>query len=302
MENKYFKIKFSLIIILELIFLPFLVICEEFKKICSSKKPLKVKKTRKAIESDTLYINIHEWGGYNLERKKEIKNIQPFICGLKYQLERFKNNECKFKKDINLTISEPEKFKFLLEIKEEGYNVDFVSNKGMDFSGYQFFFDKISANSNAFVILTNSSVNKEQTIFLNDYIDYMEKNTDVGIMGVSYSAKKMQTLVRNNFTPHLQSFFLLTTINVLQEIVEANNNRFPGSGVDHKLMLIREGEIKISTFAMKLGYNLAVSQEDGSVYKFGNNSKFDNGYKRWMLKKSDVRLYIQKPNLINEIS
>ncbi len=296
------KLNFHLIIFFELLFLPILIVFEELKKICSSNSELKVKKVRKKIESENIYINIHEWGGYNYERKKEIKNIKSFVCGLKYQLIRFKRNQCKYKKILNVTISDHTKFRYLDEVLEQGYHVDFVSNNGMDFSGYDFFYNKIKTKPNAFVILTNSSVNKEQTLFLNDYIHYMENNTDVGILGVSYCAKKMQTLVKNNFTPHLQSFFLLTTINVLNEIVEANNNKFPGAGIDHKLMLIRKGEIKFSSLAMKLGYNLGVTLENGSVIKFGKNSKFDNGYKRWSLKNTDVRMFVQKPNLINEIS
>lgn len=300
--KKNYKLIFVITIIFEFIFLPFLLLFEEIKKVYSSSKPLQVKRRRKKIENKKIYINIHEWGGYNFTREKEINKITPFVCGLKYQLDRFRDNDCIFEKDIYVTVSDYEKFKYLKEVEDYGCYVDKVSNKGMDFSGYHFFYNKIKEKPNAYVILTNSSVNKEQTLFLNDYISYMENNSDIGIMGVSYCAKKMQTLVRNNFTPHLQSFFLLTTIKVLEEIVEANNGKFPGAGIDHKLMLIREGEIKISQLALKLGYNLAVTLKEGSVYKFGKNTIFDNGYKRWRLKKTDVRLFLPKPNLINEIS
>lgn len=300
--KKNYKLIFFLTILSELCLLPFLVILEEVKKICSSSKPLKVKRNRDEIASRNIYINIHEWGGYDFTRRKQIGKITPFDCGLKYQLERFRKDDCKYEKVINITISDLDKFKFMKEVDAYGFHVDKVSNTGMDFSGYHFFYNKIRKEPNAFVILTNSSVNEQQTLFLEDYINYMENNTDVGVMGVSYCAKKMQTLVRNNFNPHLQSFFLLTTIKVLDEIVEANNGKFPGAGIDHKLMLIREGEIKISELTLKLGYNLAVTLEDGSVYKFGKNSKFDNGYKRWQLKNTDVRLYLQNPNMINVIS
>ncbi|MCC2591385.1 hypothetical protein [Chryseobacterium sp. MFBS3-17] len=302
MINNYYKLKFLLIMIYELVFLPILMIYEEYKKIVSSRKPLNVTKRREIVQNKRIFINIHEWGGYDYERKKEIKGVIPFKCGLKHQLERFKNNQCKYEKVINVTISEIEKFKYLDQVKEYGCNVESVSNKGMDFSGYEYFYNNVKYEPNAFVILTNSSVHKEQTIFLNTYVQYMERNTDVAILGVSYCAKRMQTLVRNNFTPHLQSFFLLTTIKVLEEIVEANGNKFPGSGINHKLLLIREGEIKISRIALKLGYNLAVTQHDGSVFKFGQNSATDNGWKRWTLKKTDVRLFLKKPNLINEIT
>lgn len=75
-----------------------------------------------------------------------------------------------------------------------------------------------------------------------------------------------------------------------------------GENINHKLLLIRKGEINISNLALQLGYNLAVSLENGSVYKFGRNSIFDNGYRRWKLYKTDGRLFNSNPNLINEIN
>lgn len=302
MKKDVDKFRFYVIILFELLLFPYFYLFEEIKKRISSGKELKINRIREEIIEKKIFINIHEWGGYDWERSKNIKNISPFDCGLKFQIERFENNESGYEKYINLTISEAHKFKFLEEVRNRVNNIDFVSNSGMDFSGYSFFFNKIKNLPNAFVILTNTSVNKTQTTFLNDYITYMEKNPDVGILGVSYSGRMYQTFVRNNFTPHLQSFFLLTTISVLNEIVRLNNNKFPGENINHKLLLIRKGEINISNLALQLGYNLAVTLENGSVYKFGRNSMFDNGYKRWKLYKTDVRLFNSNPNLINEIN
>ena len=95
MINNYYKLKFLLIMIYELVFLPILMIYEEYKKIVSSRKPLNVTKRREIVQNKRIFINIHEWGGYDYERKKEIKGVIPFKCGLKHQLERFKNNQCK---------------------------------------------------------------------------------------------------------------------------------------------------------------------------------------------------------------
>ena len=302
MTNYVDKLRFYLIILYEILLLPLFYLFEEIKKLISSGQELKEKRIREEIIEKKIFINIHEWGGYEWVRNKNIKNISHFDCGLKFQIERFEKNKSSYEKFINLTVSDANKFKFLEEVRNRVNNIDFVSNSGMDFSGYSFFFNKIKNLPNAFVILTNTSVNKTQTSFLNDYIAYMENNPDVGILGVSYSGRMYQTLVRNNFTPHLQSFFLLTTISVLNEIVKLNNNKFPGENITHKLLLIRKGEINISDLALQLGYNLAVTLENGSVYKFGRNSIFDNGYKRWKLYKTDVRLFNSNPNLINEIN
>lgn len=296
------RLIFYITIIGEFIFLPFLVIREEWKKNRSSSNPLKVKKTRSNVATDTIRVNVHEWGGYQMVRKKRIKENPEFTCGLKFQLERFNHLKKDFDIFLNVTLSEPELHQDLAFIKDHSDHLDFVKNAGMDFSGYSFFYEKIKELPNSYVILTNSSVNKIETDFLKDYIRYMEENLDVGILGVSYSSKKFQTLVRNNFSPHLQSFFLLTTTQVLKEIVEKNKGLFPGSNIAHKLLLIIQGEVKISQIALQLGYNLAVTLENKKICKFGVNSRFDNGYKRWSLRTGDVRLTVKNPNIINEIN
>ena len=294
-------IKFYVIILSEFIFLPFLLGWHEIKNTFSSKQPLRNKRIRSEVIGEKVLVNVHEWGGYTLERNKNIKRIATFECGLQYQLERF--NQQRFDMvDITVSISEMDRYKDLQYVEKYCDRIVGVSNQGMDFSGYSNFYKSIKDQPNSYVILTNSSVNKRQSLFLKSYINYMESNKDVGILGVSYCSKKIQSLVKNNFTPHLQSFFLMTTTDVLTEIVLLNNNVFPGENITHKLLLILKGEIMMSSLAMKLGYNLAVSLENGSITKFGKNSKFDNGYNRWSLMESDVRLSLKYPNVINELN
>lgn len=123
----------------------------------------------------------------------------------------------------------------------------------------------------------------------------MDQNPDIGILGVSYNSRCYQSLIYNNFNPHIQSFFLLTTIEVLNEIVELNHQVFPGKGVRYKLLLIRKGELALSSLALKLGYALAVVQEDGSVLKFDRYTGRD------AFLPGDMRIYVNNPNSINPI-
>ncbi len=88
----------------------------------------------------------------------------------------------------------------------EGINIKAVSNIGFDFSGYGDFVENLR-DENCYILLMNTSVEKTQTDFIDDYIDYMESNPSIGLLGISYSTKKFQTLIRNNFEPHVQSFF-----------------------------------------------------------------------------------------------
>lgn len=283
------KLHFYVILFFELILYPFIYL-RHWGSVLQSKRS--VYRARKPIETSHITVAVHEWGGYPLTRKKTIKNGETFDCGLQYQLERFSN---KGNVDLIVTMSEPEKYQAMdyLQSKAE---VIYVSNKGMDFSGYSAAYEKIKESPNRYIILTNSSVNSIQEEFLDDYIEFMEKNPDVGMMGVSYCTKMVQTLIRKNFTPHLQSFFLLTTTDVLTEVVTENNDKFPGVGVDHKLLLIREGEIRISQLVLKLGYRLAVVNPiDGIPYKF-------EPYKFWKLPFGDIRQIISTPNRITPIN
>ncbi|WP_312993458.1 hypothetical protein [Chryseobacterium flavum] len=257
-------------------------------------------KQRKDIQNRCILVNIHEWGGYPLERNKTVSNIPQFECGLKYQLQRFNNAKKKNPLFINVTISDIEKCSDIEYIKSKADNVDPVRNEGMDFSGYSSFYEKIKDKENSYVILSNTSVNAIQEDFLENHIQYMEEHPEVGMLGVSYCTKIIQTFVRNNFTPHLQSFYILTTIDVLREVVELNG-KFPGDGIDHKLLLIRNGEIRLSTLVLRLNYKLAIVQENGEVYQFGRNGFMDNSFNAWKLYFGDIRVISKIPNRINPI-
>lgn len=261
----------------------------------NSKKGNLQKKTRKIVLNNDLAVCIHEWAGYEGKRKKKIKNILEFECGLDYQLLRFQNYKGKYNLNLTLTMSDSDIFgKGNYTVKK----ID-VPNIGMDFSGYEAFYETIKKDDNQYVILTNTSVNKLQVDFIDDYLDFFKTNCDIGMLGISFSSKMYQSLIRNNFNPHLQSFFLLTTTDVLKQVVEANGF-FPGKGIDHKLMLIREGEIKLSRIVLDLGYKLCCVSENGKPFIFDKSSFIDNG--RNIIKYNrDIRLISRNPNSINPL-
>ncbi len=291
----YFKVG------IELLLLPVLYPFEAFKKLISSKAALRAQTRRSPVQTNMVHVSVHEWGGYALERQKTIKHGSTFICGLQHQLTRFKLPVEGYQLNLTVTISDMEKHTQLGYIQANAHQVIGVSNAGMDFSGYATQYHRIKHLPNAYVILSNSSVEKDQQAFLEGYIGYMEENPEVGILGVSYCTKIYQTFVRNNFNPHIQSFFYLTTIDVLREIVALNGGQFPGHNISHKLLLIREAEVRVSKLALKLGYQLAVVQENGKVYKFGKNHGWDNGFNNWKIPKGDVRQVNKWPNRINKI-
>lgn len=299
--NKY-SISLLWSLIWELISFKFVT---EFCKILYSKKKPKLRIKRKfriPIISKTVFVGIHEWGGYRSVRTKKHKNGTEFKCGLEFQLNRFLNYTGKYTIDLSVTLSEKEKCLDLEHIQRKVNKLFFVSNIGYDFSGYSYFYNKIKKNENSYVILTNSSVNDSQTDFLDGYLDYMNQNLDVGMLGISYCTKCYQSFIRNNFRPHIQSFFMLTTIEILNNMLKFNNGKFPGEHLNNKYQLIREGEIRLSEIILKLGYSLAIVLEDGRILKFDKMNFWDNSYRYWFhLPKGDMRAYIQNPNSINPI-
>lgn len=251
--------------------------------------------TRSKSDESQLYVGIHEWGGYSMVREKNVRLINRFECGLKFQIERFVEYRGKVRVHTTVTMSESQKHENISFVKQNVDNFIETTNAGMDFAGYGAFFESIRNNKNAYVILTNSSVNSIKSDFIDKYIEYMEANPDVGMLGISYNSKCYQSLMRKNFTPHLQSFFLMTTIDVLEQIVKKNGGKFPGHGIRNKQLLIREGEIKMSQIVLSLGYNLAVAQQDGF-------HKFDNNKLNWNLKEGDSRIGCKTPNMIWSLS
>ena len=282
--------RFYLVLLRELLLSPILYV----KNILILEKAVK-RRVRKPVTTDTVYVEVHEWAGYPISRMKQLKNGRIFQCGLEYQLGRFNmaKRYSKYKVDLTVTVSDIDNYPYDMKyLKGNCDRVLSVPNIGLDFSGYASFFQLVKDKPNSYVILSNSSINSSIDNFLDGYIEYLEENPDVGMLGVSYCTKMYQTLIRNNFTPHLQSFFLLTTVEVLKELVHLNGDKFPGIDITNKQLLIRNGEIKLSQLIMNLGYKLAVVRPDnGEPFKFTNK-------KAWNILKGDVRQTVNCPNRI----
>jgi len=291
-----YKLRFYFILLQELFLSPFLYLNNFWKWNFGKCPESPLLRQRLSADSNKVSVCIHEWGGYNAVRQKKLSVAEEFTCGLKFQLERFNNYSGDRQVDTCVTLSEAWRNKeAFVEL-----NVLEVGNAGMDFSGYAAFFETIKGKPNHYVILTNTSVNQMQTEFLDSYIDYMEANDTVGILGISYATKMYQSIIRNNFMPHAQSFFLLTTHAVLKEIVSSNGS-FPGKGITDKRLLIRNAEIKLSSIVLKLGYEIALVLENGTVFKYDSGFLSDNGRCRWNIPMGDNRAHVRNPNAINAI-
>lgn len=301
--------KFYLSIIFELLLFPLFYLWEEFRNLISSKniKQYIYPIAESEIEpiNDVIYL-IHEWGKYQIKRKKRINIIPEFECGLLYQIQRLDRYKGVKKIQKYLTISDYSN-EYLKCLENNGimlkdYNVIPVQNKGMDFAGYSYLTKNIiDSTQNQIVFLTNTSIEKGISDYIDEYISFFEKYPNLGLLGISYSTRISQSLIKNKFSPHLQSFFLVSRSQVLKQVVELNNGKFPGEKETLKYSIIRFGEIKLSNLISKLGYDLAVIEPDGNINFLPKDKILNNGYNAWKLPYGDRRLTNNSPNRIYSI-
>ena len=302
-------ILFYITILIELVFSPFLFLIEELKKFNGKfikEKNHLTKNEVNLIDKEILFV-VHEWAGYPFIRSKKIKYInKEFECGLKFHFKRWQNYQGKYKLKKVITVSECSN-KYIEDLtKSDFFSNDIeiipVENTSMDFSGYAYVCkNKLDKNKDQIIFLTNTSVDFNDISFIDEYSSLFENDPSLGLLGVSYSTKIYQTLIKNNFNLHLQSFFLVTRTSVLLSIIKKNGGHFPGSKETYKLGIIRFGESKISKIAQKLGYNVRVVLEDGTLHTFPKSGLFYNGYFKWKLPYGVYRLHCANPNRINKM-
>ncbi len=305
--------KFWSIIFLEAVFSPFLFLFNELKNRFSSKKNYdQIQKPSLNVQkiNRTVFV-VHEWAGYPIERTKQIKPfLSPFACGLKNQLESLIHYRKNFQKDrlayYFLTISD---FSDAYVKMLENINLPIgffekipVSNIGMDFSGYGHIIrNKLEESDDDLVFLINSSVSGNFSDKIDDYIKAFELNHELGLLGVSYSTKIYQTLIRNNFRPHVQSFFMVARASVLVKILKNNNLVFPGENETNKYSIIRFGEAKLTKLIQDLGFQVGVVETDGQLHLLPQATVFNNYFNSWRLPHGDRRLSNGLPNYVHKL-
>lgn len=303
-------LKFYLIIGIELLFSPFLYGFEALKKWLGRFRvegEATVRSNTREIDPEVIFA-IHEWAGYPFVRQKTIKYTgTTFTCGLKPHLDRLSVYKGKYKLKKILTLSNANNQYAANFKRQDFYPHDLqicpVDNVAMDFSGYNYVAkNMLDPKREQVVFLTNTSVDATMVDFIDQYTDLFRKWPELGLLGISYSTKIYQTFIKNNFRPHLQSFFLATRSSVLQELLEKNGGNIPGATEDYKLAIIRFGEVRITEMIQQLGYKAAVITADGKLTFLPDFGIFYNGYHQWELPMDDYRLSAKHPNRINTLS
>lgn len=292
-------------LILEVLLFPFLILNNFFRKYFDFIFPTEnnKKKNFRKVTNNKVRLCIQDWVCYENIRYKTLKNGASYKCGLTQQDKKFESNKYSISKNLYISGTEQEHNLFFdNKIKNtdfHNYKISKTNNELLDFSSYKYFYSTLNKNENEILIFCNSSVSTEFNYpIIDKYLDYFNENRDVGVMGISSNTRDQQSLIFNNFSPHIQTLFFITTTFVLNDILKLNNNLFPGenSTLYNKYSIIQNGELKLSKLALKLGYSLAVIDQFGDVYKFNKKKKYINNSNRWQLPKLDMRVVSMYPS------
>ena len=225
------------------------------------------KNRRPVSDSYRFYYCVHEWLGYDNKRVKNIKNTQPYDVGFSIHEDFIKTGQLS---DKNITS--------ILSLSGEGRlpsasgyfdQVLTSNNYKQDFSGHLMCADFIGkdSDSEAIVLFSNTSLGCIEAEFVLECFSIYESDTEIGILGISSSAKKHQTIVPISYSPHVQTFFFVVSNRIFTQFIESKKNfSFPVSS--SKYNLIREWEIALSDFVLRQGLSIAVLECNGKVSKY----------------------------------
>ena len=289
---------------LELILFPILIL-KNYLIIFTKKNNISNNSQKKVLRKHpTLNIKlcIQDWVCYENTRFKTLKNGASYKCGLEGQDMKFFSKKYSIQKNLFISGTKNEHELFfdnkIKNLKFENFVIQKTNNDLLDFSSYKLFYESLDKDINETLIFCNSSVSTEFNFpIIDQYLDFFYENKDVGLMGISSNTKDQQSFIFNNFNPHIQTLFFITTTFILRDIISKNRNLFPGEDATpfNKYSIIQHGELLLSKLILKLGYSLAIVNQFGEVLKFNQINQNVN-FNKWTLPKSDMRTSSMYPS------
>jgi hypothetical protein len=250
-------------------------------------------------ETNPVQVILATWAGYPLERVKTLS--AGWHCGVRPVLENMRR--CASGVPFNLILvvnaaSEEQKSVYRHLKQEFAFvrKVVFRSNVGFDFGAYDEGYRLLkSERYSGDVVFMNCACNgpKKDGWLLAYWRIFHAKGQNVGAVGASTFAyagqhvpagirrriRKMKKLpilgkayakyaLKGYFSPHLQSYFIYTSMAVL---ADAFPDTLPGANVvGDKVQLITEGEVGLSQALLEAGYSLSCIQFDDYYYRKGD--------------------------------
>jgi len=262
-------------------------------------------------------IILIEYREYPLERIKKIgensiecglglllENIEKFDSGLNFEITlivtgmhnpyyelclktarylRYSLFPHKYSKDkINIYKEKKSIYKHLKNKYSFITSLEFKDNIGLDIGAYNLGYQLLKNRSyNGDVIFMNSALSgPTENNWLIKYKRQFLKMPNIGLCGITMNALNHK-LVSKPFSPHVQSFFLYSNMNILTKVFPEN---LPGSLIKNdRTAVIIQGEIGISQEILKAGYYITCISEPDFFYK--NKEKWAISYDEIRTKK-----------------
>ena len=141
------------------------------------------------------------------------------------------------------------------------------SNTGLDWGAYNEAYQRLKLeNFEGTIILMNSAcLGPTHDDWLDVYLNLLNEDKNTGAVGASYNG--FAGSKSSEFLPHLQSYFLLTSMKILQSVFP---NELPYKETEMKRDIIYDGEIEFSTQILTSGYSIK-SPMNQFNYKYGDH-------------------------------
>ena len=146
--------------------------------------------------------------------------------------------------------------------------VHFRDNRGQDFGAYDFGYQLLrNQGHSGDVLFMNSSVSGPHGHgWLAKYRDQFRRHPNVGLCGIGLNSHDTSA-GEGPFAPHVQSYFLYTTMKVLEHAI---GPRLFDAEVTDKVEVIRHGEIGVSERVLDAGYSITSPAFPEFAYRRGD--------------------------------
>lgn len=248
-------------------------------------------------------IILTDWIGYPLRRKKRIKR-NVVKCGISGLLESMANYDPGLTFNCTLIINganeasenshyclprpafphyQTNSKKTYLDLAEKYPFINevlFRDNSGFDIGAYDFGINRLrQKNYNGDVLLMNSSVAPSSTDgWLEKYHRLFYKYERAGLCGIFLNSHNT-CLKPPLFSPHVQSFFLFTNMEVLNMAIP-RGLQLSALTQSNKDELVEQGEIGISRKILDAGFGIIASTFPEFIYFNGSD---------WNIPEGDIR-------------
>lgn len=231
-------------------------------------------------------IIVADFGNYPLYREKNIcgniircgignlfENMERFKAGVPYDVILVINLANNTEENKEVCNSLQEKYPFIKK-------VIFRDNSGFDFGAYDAGYQYLkSIDHKGDVLFINSSVRgPSHDYWLVKYL-YLFYRENLGLCGISLNSHTTHML-EPVFKPHVQSFFMLTSMKVLKKVFSES---LPGCNLvtDDHLRIITEGEIEFSQRILEHGYGICGELFSDFIFYKNNEWKVPFGDPRF---------------------